>query len=196
LRGNHEETSVKLNIPLRLIRAAAITSLCSLCVAGAQRAVAADLASTSEAAAPVETYSVSLTQSMKLIEAGIAQARAHHLALSFAVVDPGGHLIAAARMDGAPFASLDFARGKAFASVALGGQSGATLEQRFKDDPSEYSNVSSAGYYAPFLPGRGVLPIFSGGHLLGALGASGAPSDIDEQMVKGAIESIGASISR
>jgi uncharacterized protein GlcG (DUF336 family) len=195
-RGNKEETSVKFNSPFRLIKAAAVASLCSLCVAGVQRADAADLTSTPELTAAVRTYSLSLTQAMKLIDTGTAEARAHHLALSFAVVDPGGHLIAAARMDGAPFASLDFARGKAFASVALGGQSGATLEQRFKDDPSEYSNVSSAGYYAPFLPGRGVLPIFSGGHLLGALGASGAPSDIDEQMVKGAIESIGASTAR
>ena len=186
---------MKFNIPLRLIRAAGIASLCSLCVFDAQQAVAADQTSMPEEAT-VRTYSLSLTQAMKLIDIGIAAARAHHLALSFAVVDPGGHLIAAARMDGAPFASLDFARGKAFASVALGGQSGATLEQRFKDDPSEYSNVSGAGYYAPFLPGRGVLPILSGGHLLGALGASGAPSDIDEQMVKGAIESIGASTTR
>ena len=99
-------------------------------------------------------------------------------------------------MDGAPFASLDFARGKAFASVALGGQSGVTLEQRYRDDPSEYSNVSGAGYYAPFLPGRGVFPVFEHGHLLGALGASGAPSEIDDQVVKAAIEAIGATTAR
>lgn len=187
---------MKFNIPVRLTRTAAIASLCSLFLIGARDAIAADPASTTELAAPVETYSISLGQALKLIETASATARAHHLALSFAVVDPGGHLVAAARMDGAPFASLDFARGKAFASVALGGQSGATLEQRFKDDPSEYSNVSSAGYYAPFLPGRGVQPIFSNGHLLGALGASGAPSDVDEQTVKGAIEALGASITR
>ncbi|MGA7777454.1 MAG: heme-binding protein [Paraburkholderia sp.] len=187
---------MKFNIPVRLTRTAAIASLCSLLLIGARDATAADPASTTELAAPVETYSISLGQALKLIETASATARAHHLALSFAVVDPGGHLVAAARMDGAPFASLDFARGKAFASVALGGQSGATLEQRFKDDPSEYSNVSSAGYYAPFLPGRGVQPIFSNGHLLGALGASGAPSDVDEQTVKGAIEALGASITR
>jgi glc operon protein GlcG len=196
MRGNTEETHVKFNRPFQLTKAAATTSFCLVCAVSAQQAGAADPASTTDATAPVVSYSLSLAQAMKLIETGTAEARVRHLALSFAVVDPGGHLIAAARMDGAPFASLDFARGKAFASVALGGQSGATLEQRFKDDPSEYSNVSSAGYYAPFLPGRGVLPIFSGGHLLGALGASGAPSDIDEQMVEGAIESIGASIAR
>ena len=187
---------MKLNILRRLPRAAAIASLCSLCLASACSVAATDSASTPEVVAPVQTYSLSLAQAMTLIETASASARAHHLAMSFAVVDPGGHLIAAARMDGAPFVSLDFARGKAFASVALGGVSGATLEQRFKDDPSEYSNVSSAGYYAPFLPGRGVQPIFSHGHLLGALGASGAPSDIDEQMVKEAIESIDASTTR
>jgi glc operon protein GlcG len=181
---------VKFHIPLRLTRTAAIASLCSLCLLGARGAAAAEPAATQDALAPLETSSVSLAQAMKLIEAASATARAHHLALSFAIVDPGGHLIAAVRMDGAPFASLDFARGKAFASVALGGQSGATLEQRFKDDPSEYSNVSGAGYYAPF------LPVFSGGHLLGAMGASGAPSEIDEQAVKGAIEAIGASTTR
>jgi len=187
---------VKLNILRLLPRTAAIASLCSLCLASACSVAATDAASMPEAAAPVETYALSLTEAMKLIEIGRASARAHHLAMSFAVVDPGGHLIAAARMDGAPFVSLDFARGKAFASVALGGVSGATLEQRFKDDPSEYSNVSSAGYYAPFLPGRGVQPIFSHGRLLGALGASGAPSEIDEQMVKEAIEAIGGSVTR
>jgi glc operon protein GlcG len=188
---------VKLNIPLPLQRTTAvIASLCALCVAGTRSADAADLAATQATAAPVQTYSLSLAQAMKIIEIGSEAARAHHLALSFAVVDPGGHLIAAVRMDGAPFASLDFARGKAFASVALGGQSGATLEQRYKDDPSEYSNVSGAGYYAPFLPAGGVMPVFSDGHLLGAVGASGAPSSIDEQTVKDAIEAIGASTSR
>ncbi|MFM0336796.1 GlcG/HbpS family heme-binding protein [Paraburkholderia fungorum] len=157
----------------------------------------ADVAASTLSVSPtVETYSLSFAAATRLLDIATTNAKSHHLALSFAIVDPGGHLIAAARMDGAPFASVDFARGKAFASVALGGQSGATLEQRFKDDPSEYSNVSGAGYYAPFLPGRGVLPIFSGGHLLGALGASGAPSDIDEQMVRGAIEAIGASTTR
>jgi glc operon protein GlcG len=147
-------------------------------------------------ATTVQSETISFATSMKLIEVATQAAHEHHLALSFAIVDPGGHLVAAVRMDGAPFASLDFARGKAFASVALGGQSGATLEERFKENPSEYTNMGGAGYYAPFLPARGALPIFIGGKLAGALGASGAPSDIDEEAVKHAIESIGASSSR
>ena len=143
----------------------------------------------------VEGETISAATSVKLLEIATRTAQSHHLALSFAIVDPGGHLVAAVRMDGAPFASLDFARGKAFASVALGGQSGATLEQRFKDNPSEYTNMGGAGYYAPFLPARGALPIFIKGKLAGALGASGAPSDVDEEAVRNAIEAIGASVT-
>jgi glc operon protein GlcG len=149
-----------------------------------------------DSATTVQSETISFATSMKLIDVATRAAQAHHLALSFAIVDPGGHLVAAVRMDGAPFASLDFARGKAFASVALGGQSGATLEARFKENPSEYTNMGGAGYYAPFLPARGALPIFIGGKLAGAVGASGAPSEIDEEAVKGAIEAIGASTTR
>ncbi|RQR35839.1 heme-binding protein [Burkholderia sp. Bp9015] len=142
------------------------------------------------------TYALSYAQTQALLSLAIAEADARHLAMGFAVVDPGGHLLAAVRMDGASFSSIDFARGKAFASVALGGQSGVTLEHRYRDDPSEYSNMSGAGYYAPFLPGRGTFPVFMNGHLLGAIGAAGAPSEIDDQVVLKAIAGLGAQSAR
>ncbi|WP_174417509.1 MULTISPECIES: GlcG/HbpS family heme-binding protein [Burkholderia cepacia complex] len=141
-------------------------------------------------------YVLSYAQTQALLSLAIAEANARHLAMGFAVVDPGGHLLAAVRMDGASFSSIDFARGKAFASVALGGQSGVTLEHRYRDDPSEYSNMSGAGYYAPFLPGRGTFPVFMNGHLLGAIGAAGAPSETDDQVVLKAIAGLGAQSAR
>lgn len=180
----------------RLNKAVLGALLGSACLAFLGNVRAADTAGAQQAASPLASYSLSMKQAMKLVEIATATAQSRHLAMSFAVLDPGGHLIMAVRMDGAPFVSVEFARGKAFASVALGGQSGATLEQRFKDDPSEYSNVSGAGYFAPFLPGRGVFPVFVNGHLLGAIGASGAPSEIDDQVIKSAIEAIGATTVR
>ena len=168
----------------------------SACLAFMSNVCVAETTEAQQAASPLASYSLSMKQAMKLVEIATATAQSRHLAMSFAVLDPGGQLIVAVRMDSAPFASVDFARGKAFASVALGGQSGATLERRFKDDPSEYSNVSGAGYFAPFLPARGVFPVFVDGHLLGAVGASGAPSEIDDQVIKGAIEAIGATTVR
>ncbi|WP_197732937.1 GlcG/HbpS family heme-binding protein [Paraburkholderia pallida] len=184
-----------MNVRLWVYRAAGAAIVSAVC-AGAALGTAGAAAEEPAPLAPTATYTLSYAQTQKLLGIAVAAANARHLAMSFAVVDPGGHLLAAVRMDGAPFATVDFARGKAFASVALGGQSGVTLEQRYRDDPSEYSNVSGAGYYAPFLPGRGVFPVFQNGHLLGAVGAGGAPSAVDDEVLKQAIEAFGASTSR
>ncbi|WP_179400960.1 heme-binding protein [Burkholderia guangdongensis] len=163
---------------------------------GCASAVHAAFADDTSATVPAQAYVLSYAQTQKLLAFAVAEANVRHLSMGFAVVDPGGHLLGAARMDGASFSSIDFARGKAFASVALGGQSGVTLEQRYRDDPSEYSNMSGAGYYAPFLPGRGTFPVFMNGHLLGAIGAAGAPSAIDDQVVLRAIDALGAQSAR
>jgi glc operon protein GlcG len=188
---NELETTLK-----RATHFTALALVAAAVLSTAGGAYADDSAPAAAGPSTVQSETISFATSMKLLDVATRAAQAHHLALSFAIVDPGGHLVAAVRMDGAPFASLDFARGKAFASVALGGQSGATLEQRFKENPSEYTNMGGAGYYAPFLPARGALPVFIGGRLAGAVGASGAPSEVDEEAVKGAIEAIGASTTR
>jgi glc operon protein GlcG len=180
-----------LNVRFLVRRTACAAILATSCAVVVSQALGQEASAT-----PTASYALSYAQTQKLLTLAVAAAHARHLAMSFAVVDPGGHLLAAVRMDGAPFATLDFARGKAFASVALGGQSGATLEQRYRDDPSEYSNLSGAGYYAPFLPGRGVFPVFQNGQLLGAVGAGGAPSAIDDEVLKEAIGAFGAQLAR
>ena len=93
------------------IQRLAQVAIASLGFAGVVHSAAAD---ETAALTPAPAYSLNFKQTEKLIGLAVAAANARHLAMSFAVVDPGGHLIAAARMDGAPFASLDFARGKAF----------------------------------------------------------------------------------
>jgi uncharacterized protein GlcG (DUF336 family) len=128
----------------------------------------------------------------RAIEAGMAFARDKGVTLSFAVVDSAGHLVAAARMDGAPFVTIEVARGKAFASAATGGQPGGALAQRYRDNPMVWGNAGPLGYGAPMLPAQGSLPIWRDGRLLGAIGASGAPSDVDEAALAHALETIGA----
>jgi glc operon protein GlcG len=181
---------VKFRLRVRRMLKAVIASC------GCAAAVHAAFADDGSVPAPTATYALSYAQTQKLLGLAVAEANARHLSMGFAVVDPGGHLLAAVRMDDASFSSVDFARGKAFASVALGGQSGVTLERRYRDDPSEYSNMSAAGYYAPFLPGRGTFPVFVDGHLLGAIGAAGAPSAIDDEVVQKAIAALGAKSAR
>lgn len=118
-----------------------------------------------------------------MIDAGIAEAASRGHALSFVVLDAAGHLVASARMDGAPFVTIDIARGKAFASVATGGQPGSNLDQRYRENPMVWGNAGPLGQGAPMLPARGSLPLLLDGRLIGAIGASGAPSEIDEAII-------------
>lgn len=135
---------------------------------------------------------IAYDEASRAIAAGMDYARNSGVALSFVVVDSAGHLVAAARMDGAPFVTIEVARGKAFASAATGGQAGRALAQRYVENPMVWGVAGELGYGAPMLPATGSLPIWRDGVLLGAMGASGAPSEVDEAAVAYAIQSIGA----
>ena len=139
---------------------------------------------------------ISYGKANKAIAAAMDYARDKGVKLSFVVVDAAGHLVAAGRMDGAPFVTIEVARGKAYASVATGGQPGSALAQRFLDNPMVWGNVASLGLGAPLLPATGSMPIFFGGHLVGAIAASGAPSEVDEAAVLAGILAINATSSR
>ncbi len=135
---------------------------------------------------------ISYAQASKVIEATIAFAQNRNLQLSIVVLDTGGHVVSSARMDGAGFVTIEVARGKAFAVVATGGTPGDVLAKRYEDNPMVWGNVASLGYCAPLLPARGSIPIFLNGSLVGAVAASGAPAELDEQAVRAGIAAIGA----
>lgn len=139
---------------------------------------------------------ISCRKANEAITAAMEYGRTKGVALSLVVVDSAGHLVAAGRMDGAPFVTIEVARGKAFASVATGGQPGSALAERYRDNPMVWGNVATLGYGAPLLPAMGSLPIFFDDKLSGAIGASGAPSEVDEAAVRHAIAAIGATSSR
>lgn len=146
-----------------------------------------------ETAQPV-LHLIGQEQAGQALAAGIAFAKERSIALSFAIVDGAGHLVAAARMDGAPFMTIEVARGKAFAVAAAGGVPGRALADRYRDNPMVWASAGALGYGAPLLPAAGAMPIWRDGKLLGAMGASGAPSEIDEAAVSHAIASIGAGV--
>ena len=148
-----------------------------------------------DAAHPFALTLIGYDEASRLIDAAMAYARERGFALSFVVLDSAGHLVAAGRMDGAPFVTTEVARGKAFASVATGGQPGRALAQRYVENPMVWGVAGPLGYGAPMLPATGALPIWRDGVLLGAAGASGAPSDVDEAALTHAIAAIGAQLA-
>ena len=109
---------------------------------------------------------------------------------AIAVVDPGGHLVAALRMDGNSSGIMDFALAKAQA-VAAWGFSTADMASGAKDTP---------GFaFAPHVVTvAGGVPIFSadGRTLLWAAGASGEAPQDDAACVVAGIAAAGLRSSR
>ena len=68
---------------------------------------------------------ITLERALALISAGEEEARRQDLALAFAVVDDGGHLVALHRMDGAPWIAPEVATGKAWTAAAYRAPSAA-----------------------------------------------------------------------
>ena len=127
---------------------------------------------------------MTLATAQKLIAAGVAEAEAQGLRLAFVVVDEGGNVVASARMDGAPFVSIDIALGKAWTAAAFRLPSAARGEQA--QELVAFSSAVSAATHGRYTPQIGALPIDDGG----AMGASGAQGHEDEAVVKAAIAAV------
>ena len=126
----------------------------------------------------------------RAIEAGISAAERQGLALSFAVVDAGGHVVAVERMDGAPWITPEVALGKAWTAAAYGAPS-ATQGEKMRELVAFSSAISAAtgGRYTPQIGG---LPVVVGGTVAGGMGASGGTGQQDEDVVRAALEAAGA----
>ena len=109
-------------------------------------------------------------------------------AISIAVVDDAGALVAFQRMNGAPRFSADFAIGKARTSAAFGAET-ARLEELYADRPVfAHSFVAQGGYFL----GRGGVPIVAEGSVIGAVGVSGADAHGEEDIARAAASRAGA----
>ena len=133
--------------------------------------------------APVAPPGPSLEQAMAALAAAQEAAEDLSVSLSCAVVDSRGDMIAMARMDGARFYTTDVARGKARMSALFGQPSG---------DMADFGNSPAFSSFNETIPGplyafQGALPIMKDGELIGAMGCSGAASQVDEDAVRSAL---------
>jgi uncharacterized protein GlcG (DUF336 family) len=129
---------------------------------------------------------VTLEEALRLIEAGQKDAAGRNYRLSFAVVDARGDLVALARMPGAGANTPDTAIGKAMLS-AIYGQPSAALVQRSTSPITQGINDASGGRLR-FI--QGAVPIVRGGFTVGAMAASGASAQQDEDAVKAALAAV------
>jgi glc operon protein GlcG len=128
---------------------------------------------------------VTLEQARVCIERGFRKARELGFLVAIAVVDDAGHLVACDRMNGALWVTPEIARAKANAAAAFKAST-LDLEERFTKRMLFADNVATLGDYR-FVFGRGGMPIVDSGHIVGAVGVSGAvPADNDHTIADAA----------
>jgi glc operon protein GlcG len=118
---------------------------------------------------------LTLAEARRMIQAAVAKAQELQVKLSVAVCDTGGNLIAFDRMDGTIVVSATVAQGKAAAAAGFGRPSGALAA----DSPVIQAVIAATG--GRMLPARGAVPVVKAGEVVGAIGASGATAEQDEQ---------------
>lgn len=129
----------------------------------------------------------------KAVEACFAHQRANgYSKVNVFVVDDGGHLLAAARQDGACKACADIAKNKAITSALYSAPTRVMADISFGKNRD---GVEAALPGAAFVPGivafAGGLPLtMSSGVVVGGIGVSGASSDEDEQCAQAGIDAI------
>ena len=117
---------------------------------------------------------LTLTEANRIVQAAVAKSEELNVKVSVAVCDAGGHLLAFNRMEGASWLTATVAQGKAVAATGFSRPSGALPA----DSPVVQAIVAAEG--GRLIPAQGALPLFRDGELIGAVGASGATAQQDE----------------
>jgi cob(I)alamin adenosyltransferase len=129
----------------------------------------------------------SLSLALRLLEGVRKEAESRSLVLAMCVVDAGGHVIAAQRMDGVALGAMRLAEGKAYTAVLWGTRTGDFTESTQPGGADWGWNTTDDRIvvYA------GGIPLLADGRLVGGLGASGGLADEDEACVVAAAQSLG-----
>jgi glc operon protein GlcG len=103
--------------------------------------------------------------------------------VSVFVADGHGELVAAATMDGAPPDTRLNAQRKAYTAARSDARSTRELAEKVADNPVERASFDP--FFTFFLGG---VAVFDGDMRIGAVGVSGLPGEVDEQLALQAIE--------
>ena len=112
----------------------------------------------------------------KMLAACEAEATKNKWAVAISIVDDGGFLLAALRMDGASAITAEVSLGKAKTS-AMTKRPSKFFEDRLKERPA------FAGFPAGILI-QGAVPVMHENECVGAIGVSGVQSHEDEQVAQ------------
>jgi glc operon protein GlcG len=116
-----------------------------------------------------------------LVAAAEAEAQRQHVSVTLCIVDESGNLLFLQKGDTASLNTITWAQRKARHAAFYNAPS------KNAEDTVKQGHVEALAY-PEFFPNQGGLPIVVDGQLLGGMSASGAKSEIDEAVVKAALD--------
>ena len=137
---------------------------------------------------------LTIDESLALLAAARDAATGAGVPMSFAVMDPHGHLLALVRMDGALWITADVAQGKAWTAAAYGAPTAAQKEKMAA--MPIFASAITEMTHGRYTPQTGGVPVFRDGELVGGVGGSGGTGEQDEAACTAAVERVGLSTTR
>jgi len=122
---------------------------------------------------------MTLNRAQKMIEASETKAKELGIAITTAVVDEHGTLVALSKMDGALLVSPQFAQSKAFTSAHLGVATSGLAEYAKEGNPYFGINTMMNGIFTPIAGG---LPVKSDNKVIGGIGVGGSMDPKQDEM--------------
>ena len=118
-----------------------------------------------------------------LVAAAEAEAQRQHVSVTLCIVDETGNLLFLQKGDTAPVSTVTWAQRKARHAAFYNAPS------KDAEDAVKKGHVEALAY-PEFFPNQGGLPIVVDGQLVGGMSASGAKSEIDEAVVRAALDTL------
>jgi glc operon protein GlcG len=118
-----------------------------------------------------------------LAAAAEAEAQKRNVQVTICIVDEGGNLLFLQKADGVSLNTIQFAQKKARHAAIYGRPSKAHADKLA-------GGATEVLAFPEAFPNQGGLPIKVDGHTIGAIAASGAPSEVDEAIAQAAIDAL------
>ena len=135
----------------------------------------------------IDARTIGYSAANRALDAAIGAANSLGVPVCIAVSDRAGHLVAYARMDGAPLLSGEIAQDKAYTVAAFGLPTHEWFDL-IKDELSLLHGIVKTDRLIVF---GGGVPIHADGDLVGAVGVSGGSADQDRQIAEAGAAAIG-----
>lgn len=128
---------------------------------------------------------VSLDTARRLADVAEDEAERLGVRIVVSIANAEGNLILLHRMDGAALASVSVARDKAYTAAAMQGPTHEFSEMGQPGGSAYGLHASDDGRLTLF---GGGFPLERDGAIVGAIGVSGAPTEVDMEIARAAIE--------